>query len=108
MVILKQDDLYLHYKSIFPEDSKSEDDTDKMLYHYFDLKHDLGALYDQWGKADPIFKKLAPQFGGVRILNQDAWEALICFICSSNNNISRISSMVSPYEHFGVVSPLTL
>jgi N-glycosylase/DNA lyase len=30
----------------------------------------------------------------VRILQQDAWEALVGFICSSNNNISRISQMV--------------
>ncbi|KAJ2897061.1 hypothetical protein MKZ38_005011 [Zalerion maritima] len=100
VVVLKQDESCLHYKSMFPnvspspsKDIRDEDNTDKMLYHYFDLKHDLGALYEQWSKADPIFKKLAPQFGGVRILNQDAWEALICFICSSNNNISRISSM---------------
>lgn len=28
------------------------------------------------------------------MLNQDAWEALVGFICSSNNNISRISQMV--------------
>lgn len=36
-------------------------------------------------------------------MSQDAWEALIGFICSSNNNISRISQMVcehhsSPYR----------
>jgi N-glycosylase/DNA lyase len=40
------------------------------------------------------FKKRAPKFTGIRILRQDAWEALIGFICSSNNNISRISGMV--------------
>lgn len=28
------------------------------------------------------------------MLNQDVWEALVGFICSSNNNISRISQMV--------------
>lgn len=28
------------------------------------------------------------------MLNQPAWEALVAFICSSNNNISRISQMV--------------
>jgi N-glycosylase/DNA lyase len=44
--------------------------------------------------SDANFKKKAPKFTGVRILRQDAWEALIGFICSSNNNISRISSMV--------------
>jgi len=38
----------------------------------------------------------------VRILKQDAWEALVGFICSSNNNISRISQMVEKLcLHYG-------
>lgn len=28
------------------------------------------------------------------MLSQDSWEALVGFICSSNNNIPRISQMV--------------
>ncbi|EGR51013.1 uncharacterized protein TRIREDRAFT_40945, partial [Trichoderma reesei QM6a] len=68
-------------------------DTEDLLRHYFNLNIDLASLYRQWSKDDPNFRKKAPQFTGVRILNQDAWEALICFICSSNNNISRISQM---------------
>lgn len=51
-------------------------------------------LYEQWSLADSNFKKRAPKFTGVRILKQDAWEALLGFICSSNNNIIRISQMV--------------
>lgn len=70
------------------------DDTEALLRNYFNLEHDLTLLYEQWAGADPNFRKRAPKFAGVRILNQDAWEALICFICSSNNNISRISQMV--------------
>ena len=31
---------------------------------------------------------------GVRIIKQDPWECLISFICSSNNNIPRITSML--------------
>ena len=54
----------------------------------------MSALYEQWASADSNFAKKAPKFGGVRILKQDAWEALVGFICSSNNNISRISQMV--------------
>ncbi|KXH51789.1 8-oxoguanine DNA-glycosylase [Colletotrichum simmondsii] len=72
----------------------SEDDTEELLRHYLSLKLDLKSLYEEWSKADPNFRKRAPEFGGVRMLSQDAWEALICFICSSNNNIARISQMV--------------
>lgn len=31
---------------------------------------------------------------GLRILRQDAWEALLAFLCSANNNVSRIRSLV--------------
>ena len=65
-----------------------------LVKHYFNLGPNLGQLYEQWASADPNFKKKAPKFTGVRILKQDAWEALVGFICSSNNNIARISQMV--------------
>lgn len=106
---LKQDPTHLHYRVAWPDqrapalptpplsraDSlENEDDTEALLRHYFSLDLDLRSLYEQWSKVDPNFRKKAPTFTGVRILNQDAWEALIAFICSSNNNISRISQMV--------------
>lgn len=74
--------------------SQPIDDTEELLKKYFTLNLNLSALYKQWSAADANFKKKAPAFTGVRILSQDAWEALICFICSSNNNIARISQMV--------------
>ncbi|KAK6954334.1 hypothetical protein Daesc_004301 [Daldinia eschscholtzii] len=105
-----QDKHHLHYKVVStiaippaltpPVSTKDEpeasdvDDTESLLRHYFSLKHDLTALYDQWSRSDPNFRKKAPKFTGIRILSQDPWEALIGFICSSNNNISRISQMV--------------
>ncbi|KAI9171270.1 N-glycosylase/DNA lyase [Paramyrothecium foliicola] len=104
---LKQDSTHLHYKSTWPEGlaekrSPEHDDTEDLLRHYFSLSVDLGTLYTAWSKADSNFQKKAPTFTGVRILNQDAWEALIAFICSSNNNISRISQMVHKLcKHYG-------
>ncbi|PHH59030.1 hypothetical protein CDD81_3932 [Ophiocordyceps australis] len=102
IISLKQDPLRLHYKVTWPDDSSAapaedattQHDTEELLRRYFSLGLDLGALYKQWSGADANFRKRAPGFAGVRILSQDAWEALICFICSSNNNISRISQMV--------------
>lgn len=112
---LKQDADHLHYRAIWPKaaaataapltppastagtntpEEPPADDTEALLKNYFNLQHDLAELYKQWAEADPNFRKRAPKFTGVRMLNQDAWEALIGFICSSNNNISRISQMV--------------
>lgn len=107
---LKQDSTHLHFRTIWPDTSlnssskpeaksssqsadKIEDD-EALIRNYFNLDTDLTTLYEQWSSADPNFKKKAPKFTGVRILRQDAWEALIGFICSSNNNIVRISQMV--------------
>lgn len=102
----------MHYRAIFPSNAlptpppsnvpsaaqsviSDDDDTLALVKHYFNLGVNLGQLYEQWAAADANFKKRAPKFAGVRILRQDPWEALIGFICSSNNNISRISSMVA-------------
>ena len=117
LLSVKQDSSFLHYRAIWPEalslkpdiDEKNlksevsesvlqdvkEDDTETLVHNYFNLTPNLTSLYEQWAAADPNFKKRAPKFTGVRILKQDAWEALIGFICSSNNNIARISQMVS-------------
>ncbi len=105
---LKQDSTYLYYQSIWPktstplnlpgettsQSSSEDEDTKALVEHYLNLTPDLTALYEGWSSVDPNFKKRAPKFTGVRILKQDAWESLVGFICSSNNNIVRISQMV--------------
>lgn len=77
-------------------DPAPEDDTEALVKHYLNLDPNLTELYEQWSSADANFKRKAPGFAGIRILKQDAWEALVGFICSSNNNIIRISQMVNP------------
>ena len=138
---LRQDPTHLYYRSIFPatieapltppssvspspNDYTTEpDDTETLVKHYLNLEPDLAGLYSQWSSADANFRKKAPKFTGVRILRQDAWEALVGFICSSNNNIARISQMVDklclhygplighlgglPYHDFPLPSSLT-
>ncbi|KAK4565474.1 8-oxoguanine glycosylase ogg1 [Recurvomyces mirabilis] len=110
ILCLHQDPQYLYYKSITssalqmpltPPSSnppsvapEANDDTLDLLKHYFNLTPNLTELYQQWSAADANFAKKAPKFTGVRILKQDAWEALVGFICSSNNNIIRISQMI--------------
>lgn len=113
---LRQDSTHLHYHATFPQHPEApptppssapdsiveghidNDDTEALVYHYLNLAPDLTGLYQQWSTADTNFKKKASRFAGVRILRQDAWEALVGFICSSNNNILRISQMVCLWE----------
>ena len=64
------------------------------LKDYFQMDVDLPSFYKTWSDADQIFKNLAGNFQGLRILRQDPVENLFSFICSQNNHISRISSMV--------------
>lgn len=56
---------------------------------YFDLDFDLAPVYAHLSEDErllPAFDK----FKGLRLIRQDPWEALACFIISSNNNMKRI------------------
>ncbi|KAK0286013.1 8-oxoguanine glycosylase ogg1 [Friedmanniomyces endolithicus] len=112
ILCLHQDPEHLYYRSLptmkleapltppssqppsLASETITADDTLPLIQHYFNLTPNLTKLYQQWSAADANFAKKAPKFTGVRILRQDAWEALVGFICSSNNNIARISQMV--------------
>ncbi|XP_071295713.1 N-glycosylase/DNA lyase isoform X2 [Agelaius tricolor] len=69
-------------------------ETEQILRDYFQLDVGLSALYHAWGAADPLFRKVASDFPGVRVLRQDPVECLFSFICTSNNHISRITAMI--------------
>ncbi|KAL8334723.1 hypothetical protein RB598_009127 [Gaeumannomyces tritici] len=87
-----------------PEATAAADDdgTERLLLSYFNMSHSLAGLYAEWSGKDANFSRKAPKFGGVRILNQDAWETLVAFICSANNNIARISQMTHKLcDHYG-------
>lgn len=105
ILLLEQDHDAVHYRSIFPSGAtpdKKSDNTLDLIKHYLNLGPDLTRLYAEWSAADRNFANKAPSFTGVRILKQDAWEALVGFICSSNNNIIRISQMVNKIcTHYG-------
>ena len=47
---------------------------------------------------DQNFREKASRCKGIRLLRQPTLETLVAFICSSNNNIPRISGMVTRYS----------
>jgi len=65
------------------------------LKAYFQLDAPLEPLYKEWSEACPRLATIAKCIPGVRIVDQDPWECLVSFICSSNNNIPRITKMLA-------------
>ena len=64
-----------------------------ILEDYLGLNHDLDSIYAGLSD-DPVLARLVEKYPGLRILRQDPWECLVSFICSGNNNISRIKANV--------------
>ncbi|XP_059631790.1 N-glycosylase/DNA lyase OGG1 isoform X2 [Cornus florida] len=61
----------------------------------------LGDLWEAFSASDSRFADLAQCLGGARVLRQDPLECLIQFLCSSNNNIRRITGMVDFVSSLG-------
>ncbi|RIA86578.1 DNA glycosylase [Glomus cerebriforme] len=98
LITLKQTPSDIEYRTYFTSNVSSSHDLDNLhefLIDYFQLNTvNLGECYAKWCKVDEHFAKIAPKFKGIRILRQDPIENLFCFICSTNNNINRISQMI--------------
>jgi N-glycosylase/DNA lyase len=82
------DFLRRHYFQICCHCDDDDDDDDD------ETNRTLKDLYTEWSEACPRMKIIASCLPGVRVLQQDPWECLVSFICSSNNNIPRITQMV--------------
>nr|XP_049699179.1 N-glycosylase/DNA lyase [Helicoverpa armigera] len=95
----------LHNNSKSQSKSKNKKvnvDFKKLLEDYFRLDTNLGIYYKEWSAKDELFEKACQQFYGIRMLRQEPVENLFSFICSQNNHISRISTMVEKLcTHYG-------
>ena len=68
---------------------------------YFDLQRDYEKICEKISE-DKYINEAVKEYYGIRILRQNSWEALCSFIISQNNNIPRISGIISRLcESFG-------
>ena len=72
------------------------------LSDYFQLQKKFSDLFSGWKNKDKNFLNVEQKFSGLRLMRQDCHETFFGFICSQNNNIKRISSMIhSLCEKYG-------
>ncbi len=60
---------------------------------YFDLDFDLSSVYTHLKEIPASDPDWFDSVRGLRLIRQDSWEALACFILSSNNNVKRIQGI---------------
>lgn len=60
---------------------------------YFDLNRDYESICERL-KQDSLVAATIDEYYGIRILNQEPWEALVSFIISQQNNIKRIKGII--------------
>lgn len=70
----------------------SEDEAE-LFINYFDLERDYAKI-EKLIVSDSRLSVCLPSASGIRVFNQEPFEALITFIISANNNIKRIAVIV--------------
>ncbi|CAN0892300.1 N-glycosylase/DNA lyase OGG1 [Linum grandiflorum] len=95
-------DVYYHVHR-----TPSQSDAEMALRDFLNFEVSLAEIWREFSASDPRFAELAMHLKGARVLRQDPLECLVQFLCSSNNNIGRITKMVnflsSLGEHLGTV-----
>ncbi|XP_049380494.1 N-glycosylase/DNA lyase OGG1 [Solanum stenotomum] len=81
--------------------SDSESAAKVALLDFLNVGISLTEVWESFKASDKRFAELAVHLEGARVLRQDPIECLIQFICSSNNNIKRITMMVDFISSLG-------
>lgn len=71
----------------------TKDDYENIWKDYFDFDKDYAEICDTL-KQDRLIAPTVDEYYGIRILNQDSWEALCSFVISQQNNIKRIKGII--------------
>lgn len=86
---------------VFTLHNTTEEDFLNVWVDYLDLNTDY-ANYKKQYSCDDTLKNACEYSKGIRLLKQDAWEALVSYIFSQHNNIPRIKGIISRLvEHYG-------
>lgn len=100
VVVIRETPETVLYRTLYAPQSV---DVQSFLYSYFQLptngslgpeRVSLRDLYREWSTQCDRLRQIALCLPGVRIVDQDPWETLVSFICSSNNNIPRITKIL--------------
>ena len=96
VVNVKDDDKYLEINS------NNEDNLEKVIIDYFDLKRDYNKINHSLLNSDFSLKEVITYCEGYKILNQSNFEMIISYIISQNNTVKNISRCVEKLsELFG-------
>ena len=71
----------------------TEEEFKESFFKYFDLERDYGEIIKSYS-GDESIARAATEGNGIRIFRQDAFETIISFIISANNNIPRIKKII--------------
>ncbi|CXI32797.1 N-glycosylase/DNA lyase, putative [Plasmodium berghei] len=74
------------------DSEKKNDDID--IYEFFNLSFPLEDQIKEWTKKDKRIEEISNKIKGLRILKNDSVESFFSFLCSTNNNIPRITLMI--------------
>lgn len=75
-------------------ENSNKADFENIWKSYFDFDLDYGKIRTEISKIHPVLAEAAQYAPGIRILQQEPYEALCTFIISQNNNIKRIKGIV--------------
>lgn len=71
----------------------TKEDFENIWRRYFDFDKDYAQICQRL-KQDSLISSTVDRYYGIRILNQDSWEALCSFVISQQNNIKRIKGII--------------
>ncbi|SCN59631.1 N-glycosylase/DNA lyase, putative [Plasmodium chabaudi chabaudi] len=74
------------------DSEKKNDDID--IHEFFNLSFPLEDQIKEWIEKDKRMEEISNKIKGLRILKNEPVESFFSFLCSTNNNIPRITLMI--------------